>query len=51
MPIRWNSTYNIIKGACNLQIPIIVVYTIQDYDISVRALMLAQANWSILNNI
>jgi hypothetical protein len=22
MPVRWNSTYNMIKGACNLQIPI-----------------------------
>jgi hypothetical protein len=28
MPIRWNSTYNIIKGACNLQIPITTVCTI-----------------------
>jgi hypothetical protein len=51
MPIRWNSTYNIIKAACNLQIPITAVCAVQDYDISVRAFMLTQADWLILNNI
>ena len=51
MPVRWNSTYNMIKGACNLQIPITAVCAIQDYDISVRALMLTQADWAILDNI
>jgi hypothetical protein len=28
MPVRWNSTYNMIKGACNLQIPITAVCAI-----------------------
>jgi hypothetical protein len=51
MPVRWNSTYNMIKGACKLQIPITAVCTIQDYDISVRALMITPYDWSILDNI
>src|SRR5450432_3574342 len=51
MPIRWNSTYNIIKSTCNLQIPITAVCAVQDYDNSVRALILTQADWAILDNI
>jgi hypothetical protein len=51
MPVRWNSTYNMIKSACNLQIPITAVCAVQDYDNSVRALILTQADWAILDNI
>ena len=40
MLVHWNSTYNMIKRACDLQVAIQVVCTIQDYNLSVKALEL-----------
>ena len=40
MLIRWNSTYNIIKKVCDLQVPIQAVCAVQDYDLSVKVLEL-----------
>jgi hypothetical protein len=51
MPVRWNSTYNIIKRACDLRVPIQAVCAIQDYDLSVKAIELTLGDWMILNDI
>jgi len=51
MPIRWNSTYNMIKKVCDLRVPIQAVCAVQDYDISVKALELTLGDWVILNDI
>jgi hypothetical protein len=51
MPICWNSTYNIIKRACNLRVPIQAVCTVQDYNLSIKALELIPGDWIILNDI
>jgi hypothetical protein len=51
MPVRWNSTYNIIKRACDLRVPIQAVCAVQDYDLSVKAIELTLGDWAILNDI
>ena len=51
MPIRWNSTYNMIKRVCDLRVPIQAVCAVQDYDLSVKALELTLSDWMILNDI
>jgi hypothetical protein len=51
MPIRWNSTYNMIKKVCDLRVSIQAVCAVQDYDISVKALELTLGDWVILNDI
>ena len=48
MPIRWNSTYNMIKRACDLQKAIQSVCATQDFDLSVKALEMTQGDWLIL---
>ena len=50
MPIRWNSTYNMIKRAFDLQKAIQLVCATQDFDLSVKALELTQGDWLILNS-
>jgi hypothetical protein len=50
-PIRWNSTYNMIKRVCDLRVPIQAVCAVQDYDLSVKAIELTPGNWMILYNI
>src|SRR5277367_3666935 len=51
MPIRWNSTYNMIKRVCDLRVPIQAVCAVQDYDLSVKVLELTLSDWMILNDI
>ena len=51
MPIRWNSTYNMIKRAFDLQKAIQSVCATQDFDLSVKALELTQGDWLILNSM
>ena len=51
MPIRWNSTYNMIKKAFDLQKAIQSVCATQDFDLSVKALELTQGDWLILNSM
>jgi hypothetical protein len=51
MPVRWNSTYNMIKRACDLQLAIQAVCAVQDYDLSVKALELTFGDWIILKSI
>jgi hypothetical protein len=51
MPIRWNSTYNMIKRAYDLQKAIQSVCTTQDFNLSVKALELTQGDWLILNSM
>ena len=51
MPIRWNSTYNMIKRVCDLRVPIQAVCAVQDYDLSVKAIELTLSDWAILNDI
>ena len=50
MPIRWNSSYNMIKRAYDLRVPIQTVCAIQDYDLSVKAIELTLGDWMILND-
>jgi hypothetical protein len=38
IPVYWNSTYNIIKRACNLRVLIQSVCTVQDLDLSIKVL-------------
>ena len=49
--ICWNSTYNIIKKACNLQKAIQSVCTTQDFDLSIKVLELSEGDWLILYSI
>jgi hypothetical protein len=51
MPVRWNSTYNMIKRACDLRVPIQAVCAVQEYDLSVKVLELTPGDWIILNDI
>jgi hypothetical protein len=51
MPVRWNSTYNMIKRACDLRVPIQSVCAVQDLDLSVKALELTLNDWQILNQM
>ena len=51
MPVHWNSTYNMIKKACDLQLAIQAVCAVQDYDLSVKALELTLGDWMILKSI
>ena len=51
MPIRWNSTYNMIQRVCDLRVLIQAVCAVQDYDLSVKVLELTPGNWVILNDI
>ena len=44
MPIRWNSTYNMIRKFYNLQKAIQSVCTTQDFNLSVKALELTQGD-------
>jgi len=44
MPIRWNSTYKIISLACQQEKAITAVCVTQEIDISVRELMLTEAD-------
>lgn len=46
-----NSTYNVIKIACDLQVPITAVCVIQDFDSSVKEFILTTADWLLLNSI
>jgi hypothetical protein len=51
MPVRWNSTYNMIKRACDLRVPIQSVCAVQDLDLSVKVLELTPHDWQILNQM
>jgi hypothetical protein len=51
MLVCWNSTYNMIKRVCDLQVPIQAVCAIQEYDLSVKVLELTPGDWIILNDI
>jgi hypothetical protein len=51
MPVCWNSTYNMIKRACDLRVPIQSVCAVQDLDLSVKALELTLHDWQILNQM
>jgi hypothetical protein len=51
MPVRWNSTYNMIKRACDLRVPIQSVCAVQNLDLSVKALELTPHDWQILNQM
>ena len=51
MLVHWNSTYNIIKRVCDLQVPIQAICTVQEYNLSIKALELILGDWIILNDI
>ena len=51
MPVRWNSTYNMIKRACDLRKAIQSVCATQDFDLSVKALELSEGDWLILHSM
>src|ERR1700738_78314 len=51
MPVRWNSTYTMIKTACDLQVPITAVCATQDFDPSVRPFSLTDGDWLLLNSM
>ena len=51
MSVYWNSTYNMIKKACDLQLAIQAVCAIQDYDLSVKVLELTLRDQVILKSI
>ena len=51
MLVRWNSTYNMIKRAFEMQKAIQSVCITQDFDLSVKALELTQGDWLILNDM
>lgn len=51
MPVRWNSTFNMIKIACSLQAPITAVCATQEFDLSVKQLMLSATDWLLLNSL
>ena len=42
MPVRWNSTYEIINIACQQEVPITAVCTTQKIDLSIHEIMLTQ---------
>ena len=51
MLVCWNSTYNMIKRACDLRVPIQSVCAVQNLDLSVKALELTLHDWQILNQM
>jgi hypothetical protein len=51
MPVRWNSTYDMINVACMQESPITAVCASQTIDLSVRDIMLTQNDWTILHKL
>jgi hypothetical protein len=51
MPVRWNSTSNMISIASSQESPITAVCASQTIDLSVRDIMLNQSDWVILHKL
>jgi hypothetical protein len=49
MPVRWNSTYEMINHACTQEEAINAVCASQQVDISVRSIKLTDSDWAILH--
>ena len=51
MPVRWNSTYEMIKQACDLQVLITANCAIQTFDSSVKHFLLTSLDWLLLEEL
>src|ERR1700722_15818042 len=51
MPVRWNSTFEMIDLACKLQIPITAVCATQNFDQSMKELILTSEDWLLLQEV
>ena len=51
MPVQWNSTYEMIRKACVLKVPITAVCATQTLDQSVKLLILTPSDWTLLDEV
>jgi hypothetical protein len=51
MPVRWNSTYEMLNTACSQEGPITAVCASQTIDLSIREIMLSHSDWAILHKL
>ncbi|KFZ18867.1 hypothetical protein V501_00969, partial [Pseudogymnoascus sp. VKM F-4519 (FW-2642)] len=49
MPVRWNSTYEMVSTAIKLQTPIAAICATQQMDMSMRDIALTPEDWNILH--
>ena len=48
MPVRWNSTYEMVSTVIKLQTPITAICATQQMDLSMRDIALTPEDWIIL---
>ena len=51
MPVRWGSTYDMLRLACEMEAPITAVCATQQIDLSVRSIALTPTDWALTKDL